>query len=825
APDDDELLASTDQPEMDSLTTTAGLVQAAVAEGRLDEHTGLMYRVWGQFNDPRLPEEYRGEAAAHDVAAVSQASRELDELPAEAADGVRPYLLRPTDPRSAFSAGGPDDMGRGGPDDGQGNAGNDGGGARGGGGADDGGGRPDDGGGRPDDGGGRPGEQESGTEDDGVRQQGEAAGDNPDDADPRRCTGEWLTQASDQVPIRVWVCADRGPGTMDPQVALDAVIEIADHVVPEMTAPVPEGMGHLKADLPSDDPHPESDDKIDIYLLDHGWLGPERRGEEMWIDPSDGGVAISAGPFRGASASGYILIGAGVLEDKGVGIDSELARVVVHELFHVLQFAHNDGVFEKWFFEGTATWAERYYLGGDFAEEHRKFLRIMQADDASLVAGEDKHKPYATNLWAMFMEQEAGAESIFTAWRQLGRTTGGYDAVITAVNDHVPFEAKFPEFAMRLLNANPQGNPISTRFVHLDPTFPDNTLPDRAPHDLGDEALILEHSGIPGLGYQFYLIHPGGPEDEVTGVGIRAELEDAGVPAIEALVRDESGRYHRRSVDLGPEGSEFCVGGLLLLVVSNADTDPTAALAGASTVEKVDDLHCEVPAGELVLRMEGSYDDPPTAIPVTHHAQVDWTGSLMVELERIDTSFWIPPLPGQEDDGRRPEDYEGDVRYSGAGSTWSVEGSFTSERCSPHVGCAGYGAEQRFDSDVTLGGQWDEAEHGGFLTAELDEHGLRISANLPVTVTTTVLHPDREPRTRTDVEHWPLTCYAGGYFHFSAGGEDVYATPMSGVDLTGTRTGNGSEFHFDCSQSWQPAIDGANGSTTFTAVGTLTVDD
>src|SRR5690625_2595140 len=139
---------------MDSLTTTAGLVQAAVAEGRLDEHTGLMYRVWGQFNDPRLPEEYRGEAAAHDVAAVSQASRELDELPADVADGVRPYLLRPTDPRSAFSAGGTDDMGRGGPDDGQGNSDDDGGGARGGGGADDGGGRPDDGGGSAGDGGG-----------------------------------------------------------------------------------------------------------------------------------------------------------------------------------------------------------------------------------------------------------------------------------------------------------------------------------------------------------------------------------------------------------------------------------------------------------------------------------------------------------------------------------------------------------------------------------------------------------------------------------------------------------------------------------------------
>ena len=799
---DDGLLPVPDPQEADPPPTTTTLVRDAVAGGRLDEPTGLMYRVWGQFNDPRLPQEYRGEAASHDAAALNRAVRELDTLPADVADGVRPYLLRPTDPQSAFSD------------------------------------RPDDGsGGSQNDGDSRDDSNSAGQATTQGRQAlgGQQAGwrwtraSAPESAGGRQCPGDWQTRASDQVPFRVWVCGDRGEGTMDPAEALEAVIGIIDSTVPQMVEPVPEGMGPPKPDRPSDDPHPDSDDKIDIYLLDAGWLGPERRGEERSIDSRDAGVAITAGPFTSTGSSGFILIDAGVLEAGGTGTDSELARTVVHEIFHVLQFAHHDHLDDLWFVEGTAAWAERYYLGGDFSAEHRRHLRIMQNDDALLAAGSHPDKPYATALWAMFMEQEAGAQSIFNTWQDLSGTGGGHEDVLAAIDAQVPVETRFPEFVMRMLNANPAGNPIGTRFVHLDPSFPDDMLPPMPAHDLGEDALTIDHTGVPGLGYEYHIIYPDGPRDETTGVSVTVDLEDEGSPAVEALVRDERGEYGRRTVRLTADGNEFCVTGILLLAVSNAHTDPGAALSGESTIERIDDLHCEPPAGELFLEMDGQYDDPPTMIPVTIHTQVQWNGSLRVQLEELEDTRPRPPspLPGADDDDLPPPRHGDDVtRYSGAGSLWSAQGSFRSERCTSYAGCPGHVVEQRFDGQATLGGAWRESEDGGYLTAEVDDDGLRLHGRLPVTVTTVIHHSSRDTRTRTEVEHWPLTCHTGQPFHHTGSTEDLYTPPRPGTALTGHWSDDDrSEIHFDCSETWQPTTAGSSGTTTFTVNGILSVDD
>ncbi|WP_434081274.1 hypothetical protein [Sanguibacter sp. Z1732] len=618
--DEDGLLPSPNAPDDEPpTTTTTTLVQAAVAAGQLDEPTGLMYRVWGQFNDPRLPREYRGESASHDSAALNQAVRELDTLPAEVAEAVGPYLLRPTDPQSAFSHS----------PDGAGDSQNDG-----------------------DNQDGEDSDAEAGAEGAEARGWQQAAltwtqVNAPENNDPagRQCPGDWETRASDQVPIRVWICADRGAGTVGAEEALEAVIGIVDGTVPEMTKPVPEGMGPPKPDRPADDPHPDSDDKVDIYLLDAGWLGPERRGEVSRIDSGAGGLAIPTRPAGRTASSGYVLIDAGVLEDHGTGPDSELARVVVHEVFHVLQFAHHDHLDERWLIEGTATWAERYYLPGDFGDEHLRHLHRMQREDDSLVAETHPDKPYATALWAMFMEQTAGAQSIFNTWQDLSGTGGAHEDVLAAINAYVPVETRFPDFVMRMVNANPAGNPIGTRFVHLDPNFPDDVLPPMPDHDLGDDALTIDHTGVPGLGYEYHIVYPEGSREETAGVRVTVELQDEGTPKMEAIVRDERGRYSRRTVSLTPDGSEFCVAGILMLIVSNSHTDPGAALSGEATVERIHDLHCDPPAGELLLEMEGQYDDPPTATPVTIHAEVHWNGALQVHLEQTEDGGAPPPYP------------------------------------------------------------------------------------------------------------------------------------------------------------------------------------
>ncbi|MGC0252244.1 hypothetical protein [Pseudactinotalea sp. Z1748] len=808
--DEDGSLPAPDAPSDEPPpTTTTTLVRDAVAAGRLDEPTGLMYRVWGQFNDPRLPQEYRGESASHDSAALNRAVRELDTLPAEVVEAVGPYLLRPTDPQSAFSHS-PDGAG-GGQGDGEGQNAT----------------------GNQDDGEGPDGEAGAGGAE--ARWQQAAlswtevnAPENNDTAG-RQCPGDWETRASDQVPFRVWICADRGAGTVGAEEALDAVIGIVDDTVPEMIKPVPDGMGPPKPDRPGDDPHPDSDDKVDIYLLDVGWLGPERRGQAISIDRGAHGVAIATRPAGRTASSGFILIDAGILETDGTGPDSELARVVVHEVFHVLQFAHHDYLEDLWFIEGTATWAERYYLPGDFGDEHLRHLHIMQSEDDSLVAETRPDKPYATALWAMFMEQTAGSQSIFNTWQNLSGTGGAHEDVLAAIDAYVPVQTRFPDFVMRMVNANPAGNPIGTRFVHLDPNFPDDVLPPMPDHDLGEDALTIDHTGVPGLGYEHHIIYPDGPRDETVGVGVTVELEDEGIPTMEALVRDERGRYSRRTVRLTPDGNEFCVAGILMLIVSNSHTDPDAALSGEATVERIHDLHCDPPAGELLLEMEGQYDDPPTMLPVSSHAEVHWNGSLRVQLEEVDDGGMLPPrsLPGVEDDDLpAPRHGGGGTRYSGAGSEWSVHGSFRSERCSPHGGCAGHVVEQRFDAQETLGGAWGETENSGYLAAEVDGDGLHLHGQLPVTVTTVIHDPGQATVTRTDVEHWPLTCHTGRPFHYVTSRHDIYVPPDSRTTLTGYLSDEDrSVIDVECSRTWQPTAAGSSGTTTFTANGILILDD
>ena len=308
-------------------------------------------------------------------------------------------------------------------------------------------------------------------------------------------------------------------------------------------------------------------------------------------------------------------------------------------------------------------------------------------------------------------------------------------------------------------------------------------------------------------------------------------VEDAGVPSVEAIVRDERGRYSRRPVHLTPEGSEFCVGGILFLVVSNSHQDPGAALVGASTIERVNDLHCELPAGELFLEMDGQYDDPPTATPVTIHAQVEWHGSLGVHLEQTEddgTPAPLPALPGADDGDPPPShDEDGGVRRSsGAGSLWSVHGSFRSERCSPYLGCAGHVVEQRIEGQATLGGKWGETEDGGYLTAEMDDSGVRLLGQLPVTITTDIHHPSLETSTETHDELWPLTCHTDRPFYRSSLANDFYHPPESGTVPTGQWDEDGrSEVHFDCSHTWQPTVPGASGTVTFGMDGTLVLDD
>jgi hypothetical protein len=78
------------------------LIRRAQADGRLDARTAMLYRVFALFGAPELPAEYRSDVWAEDNAVLAHAQSELEHLPSDVAEAIRPFLARPTDPSSAF---------------------------------------------------------------------------------------------------------------------------------------------------------------------------------------------------------------------------------------------------------------------------------------------------------------------------------------------------------------------------------------------------------------------------------------------------------------------------------------------------------------------------------------------------------------------------------------------------------------------------------------------------------------------------------------------------------------------------------------------------
>ncbi|HEY7023883.1 MAG TPA: hypothetical protein VH371_02850, partial [Candidatus Limnocylindrales bacterium] len=89
--------------------TAPELIQQDVDAGVIDEPTGLLYRVYAMFGAPELPAQYAAAQPTEDGAALATLQMEANDgtLPAEIADQVAPYLVRPTDPSSPFHGSAP----------------------------------------------------------------------------------------------------------------------------------------------------------------------------------------------------------------------------------------------------------------------------------------------------------------------------------------------------------------------------------------------------------------------------------------------------------------------------------------------------------------------------------------------------------------------------------------------------------------------------------------------------------------------------------------------------------------------------------------------
>ena len=293
----------------------------------------------------------------------------------------------------------------------------------------------------------------------------------------KMCPNSWTHADAALASVRVWDCSSGDPAA--DAAFLGGIAALFDEHWLAMTR----DMG-----LPTADDGAGGSASIDVYLL--------RESECMLrhevcqdLEPSAPDKAaplaraVRAAPYvaRGSSeySSGYILLKRGLAVRGGPAFES----AVVHELFHILQFAHtirtaawddNMNRVHTFFTEASATWAEWVYLPAESAAVHEWWSGTFMPEPASLVVVDGRHE-YASYIWPFFVQQERGGpEPIFAAWVGAESATGPAD-VEQALDAQLDFKTNFREFAVRNLNWIPPGNPLEKTFANLDARFPGTT--------------------------------------------------------------------------------------------------------------------------------------------------------------------------------------------------------------------------------------------------------------------------------------------------------------------------------------------------------------
>lgn len=556
--------------------TSAELIAAALEAGEIDEATSLLYRTWLYFGDAQLPEQYIGAMEPYELGLLAEVREKLDGMPADIRAQVEPYLLRPEDPASAFNAA----SGEGDP----------------------------------------PGLR-------GSISRALTAGETKEP--PHKCQTGWDSMAVTGLNFRVWTCKDadalREGSRADAMATMAAMLQ--KHV-PDMTA----DMGELIPDDPSKQPGEHADSRIDVYVMPTNWLAPARGLEWLYskLGEITGGLdisvvpnyarTVSSPPEAGVTSSAFVLVSSDHFGDMAL-----MERMVVHELFHAFQFAHNRHIDAAWWTEGSAEWAASYYVRSDSGRLHGVRLPLVQDNTFLSLIAETGLRPYGAYIWSLFMEQQGGPEAIFATWDALAGLPRdiGDEEVIAAIDAQVPMVENFPEFVMRLLNANGKpGEAITTRFVNVDGHFPDGRLPALAKHTVDEQPTEVDVFEVQGLGYRYYRVTVEPPPDHPEGAGVMVRVTGSAptgsglAPVLQALVRDTDGDYSRQRIAYTGDGDTVCVDEDMFLALSNTSTDQRDNANGTLTLTRLDDETC--------TRIEAS--DPVTLQRLDDGGQVEVDG-------------------------------------------------------------------------------------------------------------------------------------------------------------------------------------------------------
>jgi hypothetical protein len=322
----------------------------------------------------------------------------------------------------------------------------------------------------------------------------------------------WAAQASSTPGVKIRVHTKcQGDYTADIDTTLGLIEGLWGPMTRHMGNPLPDAGGSDGG----------GSDDIDLYLLEP--LGKIwRQSMTREITSTALAVTVAAAPYPGLRSSGYMLFSRKDLAT------SSFKSILAHEFFHVLQNAHNQkiqfqGTTEWWFTEASATWAQANFVPEtSLPQVHVRFLDPFQHLDDSLHRSVDlaeldseakqqqQQQMYAAYIWPFFMEQELGEGAIADAWEALEEAGTGWERGIQAIDAQLPFNINFHRFALRNLNSDFDGeNPLETRYVDLDPQFPDGKMPDTKVHDhllarTAADAPLTYADSIPALEAHYY---------------------------------------------------------------------------------------------------------------------------------------------------------------------------------------------------------------------------------------------------------------------------------------------------------------------------------
>ena len=571
-----------------NLTVSAPQAQAqsriatALGAGTLDIGTSLLYRAYALLGDKRLPDAYLGAGSAEEDSLLFDEIRiRFASLPLATQAALRPFIVRPADPRSVWNA--------------------------------------------------SAGAAGSGATVQALRVSRLAASASTCAA--ASVSGTWISKRSAGHPVRVWAqCTGLAATDADSVVLIDKTLAVLDKVYTPMTALMGEPLPDLEGD----------DNAIDLYILDDGRY-VNRRTENFKPNGLASTYGDYPETERGKGASAFVTLRRSALFTSR--FHNTVIHEFFHVLqrahnndFSIKPVAGDPKAYElHWFIEASAAWASAYFdrtiAGwadgrGAYADVYVRFKNIFLPGHEALntpggSASQNSHD-YSAFIWPYFVEKETGSATFMkTIWNGLD-TVADFDAADAVIDKAYPFATHFKRFALRNINTVLlPGDPLPEAKRHLsldkDQFVDDKTEPPYvraalvADQDYAGDALEVKNLSAR---YVRLTVPDGNTKIRKVTVDVRELLPADGLD-VQALVLTENG-WLAEPIDISPDKVVFCfdngpstasVRGSfreLVLIVSNHALKSSADIAGKLKVSPKSQPCAEVWEGTVtqILRSD-----------------------------------------------------------------------------------------------------------------------------------------------------------------------------------------------------------------------------